>query len=243
PEEDEPRKIQPGQDPLPKADPHAPPPPPKELAKHHVEREGYANYYYNQLNRDRVWDAFTAAGDFSDASGVWELTGSLAGGGPFAANLAEDEVRGVFPRGEARLDLERDFGEQLVPPESGGLLVALHLWRRLLVYGPSQYGAVYYQGTAPIPGREKMYDVLVGVYKDSETNFYFEPDTGRLIALEMFPDAYADPCEVYLDEYRDAAGRQVPHRLEVRHGDGQYAVIDIEAAKTAGGEDAAPAAD
>ncbi len=228
---------QPGEDPVPQRNPHAPPPPPKELAKYYIKREGYANYYFNQLNRDRVWKAFTTgAGEFAAVSGAWELEGEFAGGGPFAAHLASDAVRGVFPRGEAKLDLDRDLGEQLVPPESGGLLVALHLWRRLLVEGPSEYGDVYYLGAAPIPGRDKLYDVLVGVFDVVESKFYFDPDTGRLVAMEMFPDPYADPCEVYFDEYREVDGRQIPHRLDVRHGDVQYAVINVARVKTAAGK-------
>ncbi len=237
-------KIQPpipGQDPLPKRmNPHAAPPPPKELAKYHVEREGYANYYFNQLNRDRVWSAFTSAsGDFSTAAGPWELEGTLAGGGPFAARLAQDGARGVFPRGEVRLELDRDLGEQLVPAESGGLLVALHLWRRLLVEGPSQYGDVYYLGTAPMPGGQGMADVLVAVYDVVESWFYFHPDSGQLVYMEMFADTHADPCEIYFDEYHAIEGRQLPHRFDVRHGDAQFAVINLNVAKTPQG--AAPA--
>jgi hypothetical protein len=203
------------------------------LAKFHVKRVGYANYYFNQLNRDRVWSAFIASsGDCRSAGGAWELEGQMAGGGPFAAHLAIDEVRGVFPVGEAKLDLGRDLSEQLVPPDSGGLLAALHLWRRLLVEGPAAYGDVYYWGTAPLPGRDKMYDVLVGVYDVVETRFYFDPNGGHLIAMEMFPDTYADPCEVYFDDYREVEGRHLPHRLEVRFGDQQYAVINLSSVKT-----------
>jgi S1-C subfamily serine protease len=236
PDEKERRKIKvpprPGQPR--KANPHAAPPPPKELEKFFVEREGYANYYFNQENRDRVWNAMISfGGDFAMQDGAWELKGTMAGGGPFAALLADDEVRGVFPRGEARLELERDLDQQLVPPESGGLLVALHVWRRLLAFGPGEFGDVYYLGTAPIPGKDKLYDVLVGVYKVVETKFYFDPETGALVLMEMFPDTYADPCEVYFDDYRDTDGRQTPHRLDVRYGDVQYAVINIESVTTA----------
>jgi serine protease Do len=164
------------------------------------------------------------------------LKGTMAGGGPFAALLSDDEVRGVFPRGEARVDLERDLDQQLVPPESGGLLAALHVWRRLLVAGPGEFGDVYYLGTAPIPGKEKLYDVLVGVYQVVEAKFYFDPDSGELVLMEMFPDAYADPCEVHFSDYRDVEGRQAPHRLDVRYGDAQYAVINIDSVTTPAGE-------
>jgi hypothetical protein len=186
-----------------------------------------------------VWSAFKAnSGDFTTAGGAWELNGQMAGGGPFGAHLATDAVRGVFPAGEAQLDLERDLGEQLVPPDSGGLLAALHLWRRLLVEGPASYGDVYYLGTAPLPGRDTLYDVVVGVYDVMETRYYFDPNDGRLVALEMFPDSYADPCEIYFDDYREVEGRHWPHRLEVRFGDQQYAVINVSSVKVAASEEA-----
>lgn len=241
PGQDQPPKIKlpiPGKRPKAKANPHAPAPPPKELEKFFTEREGYANYYFNQENRDRVWNALVkSSGDFTTAHGAWDLEGQMAGGGPFGAHLAEDEVRGVFPRGEAKLDLTRNLDEQLVPPESGGLLPALHLWRRLLVHGPGEYGEVYYLGTAPIAGREKLFDVLIGVFDVVETKFYFDPENGQLVLMEMYPDPYADPCEVYFDEYREVDGRQIAHRLDVRYGDEQYAVINLSTAKLAAESD------
>ena len=54
---------------------------PPEMQKLIKPRTGFANYYFNELNRDRVWSAFTAKGDFASAGGTWKLTGELAGGG------------------------------------------------------------------------------------------------------------------------------------------------------------------
>src|SRR5438046_4259862 len=38
---------------------------PEEAKKLIESRTGFANYYFNQLHRDRVWSAFTAGGDFA----------------------------------------------------------------------------------------------------------------------------------------------------------------------------------
>src|SRR5262249_39157586 len=41
---------------------------PEEIQKLIEPRPGFANYYFNRLNRDRVWSAFTAKSDFSAAA-------------------------------------------------------------------------------------------------------------------------------------------------------------------------------
>ena len=43
----------------------------------------------------------------------------------------------------------------------------------------------------------------------------------------MFPDTDVDPCEVYFRQYREVDGRQVPARVEVRHGDQLYALLEF----------------
>ena len=37
-----------------------------------------------------------------------------------------------------------------------------------------------------------------------------------------------DPCELYFGDYRPVDGRQLPHRIEVRHGDKRYAALTVK---------------
>jgi hypothetical protein len=162
----------------------------------------------------------------------------LAGGGKVEVTLRDQESGGSFPSGAVKIDATKDLDGQLGPSDSGGLLVALHLWRQMLVGGPQNYGDVYYYGTAPYPGIEPLADVLVGVRNVVETNFAFDPAGGRLAVMEMFADGESDPCELRFSDYRRVEGRQVPHRLEVIHGDRVFAQItwskiDLAAAKGA----------
>jgi hypothetical protein len=69
-----------------------------------------------------------------------------------------------------------------------------------------------------------------------ETKFYFDPESGELVLMEMFPETYTDPCEIYFDDYRETDGRKAPHRLDVRYGDEQYAVINVESVTMAEGQ-------
>src|SRR5690606_36979785 len=123
----EPKQPRPGQ-PMP-GDPHGktsgeqrrmPP----EVAAQFEPRRGYANYYFNRLNRDRVWNAFLAHGDFQPVPTDWKLEGESAMS-RVEVHLGETEVFARLPDGPARLDLTADLSVQLVPGGNAHLLMAL----------------------------------------------------------------------------------------------------------------------
>jgi serine protease Do len=120
-----------------------------------------------------------------------------------------------------------NLGASLLPANSGGLLPALYLWRRLAVEGIERFGDVFYDGAAPLPGHAGLVDVLVGSHKGVECRFYFNPADGRLLALEMFSGEDADPCEIYFSDYRESAGRSWPGKIEVRYGDAPFATFKL----------------
>jgi hypothetical protein len=205
---------------------------PKAVADHFEARRGYANYYFNQRQRDRIWKALRQASDFAGDHAVWTLDGQLDERATLRIMLDD---RQAFARlataNEDRdllLDLGDDLSQQLQPDGSGGLLVALHLWRRLLITGPSQYGEVFYLGTAPWPNHKDLADVLVAVHDVVETRFYFDTASGILLGLEMFPDSEVDPCEIEFRDYREVNGRRVPFELEVRHGDERFGIFRLQ---------------
>ncbi len=201
-------------------------PVPEIVEKHYEARRGYANYYFNEVNRDRVFSAWKAVGDFGDRKGSWTIAGPLPDGGEFRFGLTDAEASLELPRAEHRWTATEEIG--LAPPGSGGLLPALHLWRRLAVEGPGNFGQVYYLGTVPLAGHEGLVDVLVGIHGGAECRFLFDPAEGHLLAMEMFAEEHVDPCELYFHDYRQIDGRRVPGRMEVRHGDEAYATFTIE---------------
>jgi hypothetical protein len=133
-----------------------------------------------------------------------------------------------LPVGESKASFAGDLGQNLNPPGSGGLLLALHIWQRLLTVGPEKFGEVYYLGTMPIPTRPGLVDTLVGLYGGVETHFHFDPASGHLVGLEMFSAEDADPCEIYFSDYREVEGRPLPHRWEIRCAGEVFAVLEIE---------------
>jgi len=147
--------------------------------------------------------------------------------GPVAITVGGEQVLAAYPAGDAVLVVSDDLSENLDPPGTGGLLAAMYLWRRLMTGGIETFGQVYYEGTLPLAGRPDLADVLVGVHAGVECRFYIDPHDGRLLALEMFSADDADPCEVYFNDYGEAAGRLAPRSIAVRYGDADYGTFKV----------------
>ena len=203
--------------------PHKPKSPqmPEVVRKLYQARADYANYHFNLTHQQRLWQALRAMGDYS-GRGIWKVQGKAAGGGDFLFRCSEKDAELVLPTFQTRAVLKDELADITDPPQTGGLLVALSQWRRFLTRGIDDFGQVYYLGTAPLPGHTGLLDVLVALNGGVECQFYVEPTTGRLEALEMFAADGRDPCEIYFEDYKEADGRWWPGRLVVRHGDQQY---------------------
>jgi S1-C subfamily serine protease len=202
------------------------PPLPEIVKKHFEEKSGFANYYFNRLNRERVWKALTARGDLT--AKTWVLSGPLESGGRYELSIAERDIVLKLPNDQPKWTAGDSLAAALLPEGSGGMFPTLHLWRRLVHTGPEKFGDVWYYGEAPLAGHEGLADVLVGIHGGVESRFYFDPKAGVLLAIEMFPDSESDPCEIRFADYREVEGRQVPGRLEIRYGDEVFAKLKVE---------------
>jgi len=180
---------------------------PKEIAALIDPRPGFANYHFNRIERDRVWRLLRkSTGTWP--SGAWTLTGKF-GGADVEIKLDDAASEGKFPTGNVAFDAEKDIDQQLGPPNTGGLVAALHLLRLLLHEGPEKFGDVYYYGTKPIKLGQEQYDMLIATRNVAELHVWTERTTGKLVRVELFADDEQDPCELHF------GGDEV----EVHHGD------------------------
>ena len=131
-----------------------------------------------QLERTRVWDAWTARGSFAGQDGPWSLAGPLPGGACRFV-LGNDGCLLELPNEEIKWTAGNQLEASLLPQGSGGLLPTLYLWRRLAVLGPGKFGEVSYVGKAPLPGHEELLDVLLGIYGEVECRDHFDPAQGN----------------------------------------------------------------
>jgi len=195
------------------------------------ERRGFANYHFNRLGRSRIWNACVKAnGDFSEANSRWRLSGVNEQKKKVQMVLA-DEKSGIEIGSKTWvLDSETQLSDQIVPENTGGLLIAFHLWRNFLLMGPEKFGDVYYFGSAPLEPGGPTYQILVGTHGTVESNFFFDPDSGYLAAIEVYPELDSDPCLLKLKAYRRDGNITVPSSFEYSSGfnSGHFEVETLE---------------
>jgi S1-C subfamily serine protease len=139
-----------------------------------------------------------------------------------------------------------------LPTDSGGFLLALYQFRQLAVYGDKGFvGAFSHGGTEPVyppppsgPRRDfekqrVMAEVFRTKHAGNSARWYFavadDPGKrwlkGQLIAFEVSADRDADPCEVYVGNYREVrfgAGRKtLPHTFDIWYGDKRYGTLKV----------------
>ena len=193
-----------------------------------AERAGFANYYFNLENQNRIWNGFLKHGDFTKEQFSWRITGQDEAGRKFTIVLANEKSGIQIDDDSFVLDPESDLSTQLEPRGSGGLLVALHLWRKMLIIGPEKFGDVIYQGSIPNRFNKGLGDVLVATRGPIETNFVFDKTNQRLLAIEMYPDSDVDPCEVYFEDYVVDGDLSVPGTIRFLRGTNASNSIKVE---------------
>jgi S1-C subfamily serine protease len=191
----------------------------------YAERDGFANFHFNEVELARVLKSLYGQGDFAPWTGAWRLKGELATAGDAEFTLDDKTVKAVLPGGQLRLDISDDLTAARDPADSGGLMAALHFWRQLLLRGPAGFDQLAYQGEAPLPIGDALYDVLLGQAAGTRARCYLDKQSGRLAALELFLAADEDPCELYFRAYHDQEGRAIPGEIECRYGDEIYGVF------------------
>ncbi|MCI0459154.1 MAG: trypsin-like peptidase domain-containing protein [Gemmataceae bacterium] len=232
---------------------------PSPASKFFVAKAGFANYYFNKLERDRLLETFRKKGDFSGLTGDWALEGKVRF---FKANTGSG-VKVEFVKGKGgrlvRMKTENaPVPEELDPlgdkleardlkrPDETGMLGALYLYHRLLTLGVEGFGPKCDHGgheplyPPPADGKEPASlaslrvdtDVLNTRYGPYQAKWFFNQSDQMLRAVEMRLEDNEDPCEIYFSDYRAVDGRMLPHRLQVHHAGRHYATFEFTTFRT-----------
>jgi serine protease Do len=226
--------------------------------KFYEAKPGFANYYFNKQERDRLWNGFRKHGDFSAFTGSWIIDGDFESNGrtaPAQASISEEKsADGKSSTTQIRLSLGgvqfkldplkegQDPRDLTGPKDSGGLLAALYQYQRLLTLGPKGFEGQFSHGGRepfyPIPADSSKAKSLADLRVDTEvlntqhaavgTKWHFSEKDHSLLGFEVTVVKDDDPCEVYLSEYRSVEGGELPHRLEVRYGNGRFGTFMVK---------------
>ena len=192
------------------------------------ERPGYANFHFNLENRRRVWTEVHKHGDFSVQPEPWRIRGQDERGNAFTMVLG-DETSGLQFRNETYLvETDRELFQQAVPQSTGGMLLALHLWRQLLIQGPDRFDDASYFGRLPRDQSGRLADVITLLEGVVELAVFVDPDSGYLVALEMSPDTGVDPCVLRFSEYQRHDDLTVPQQIAVEFGNDFRLTIELD---------------
>ncbi len=198
------------------------------------KRRGFANYYFNHLELDRVLARYrkTVA---SQNPEQWVFSGNVAQADSFKISVSDDKVSLELPHttpdwnpnepldADSKIDPISYFQE---PVGSGGLFPALFLMRELAVNEKLNFGEVFYVGTAPLDGKlDKLYDVVSVVWRIVRARMYFDPETGTLEFIEFYSTENRFPCEI-----RFSYQNGLPGEMSVSNGSTPFARFIMQTA-------------
>ncbi len=227
-----------------------------ERAKMYEARKGYANWYFNTLERDKLLANFKKnAGEFSAAPVKLAFAGAFEMADRKGPMTAEVVPSADGTRVKLKLNIETsleplkqtDLAVQQEPIGSGGLMMALYHYHRFLTMGPKGFEGLfahggnepYYvfptDGTAPKSLASLRVDCAVVNTKHGSVicKWFFSQKDGNLLGFETFLAKEGenlddrDPCEVSFSDYKIVDGHKLPHRMDVRYRDRPYAVLKI----------------
>jgi len=238
----------------------APPPPPPAVAKLYEAKPGFANFYFNKQERNRLLKTFVANnGDFAGLTGTWTIKGDgkvkdtaatvefkiaeeadKEGKRETTVRYSKGGVDNLYVLQPLKQGLTQEDLES--PPDSGGVLVALMHYRQLLALGEKGFpgDGFSHGGSEPfyLPTDDAKPDytkqrveceVLATKLGSVPAKWYFSKKDGTLLGGEVsLVEREKDPCELYFSDYKkDTAGRNLPHKIEVRYGKSRFAVINV----------------
>jgi hypothetical protein len=199
------------------------------------KKDGYANYYFNKLEQERVLAGLGPYASWRAVTGRWKATGKTAAGDDFTLTLSDKGIGLTLPNAPYLQPLGDDATPIDEPPGTGGLLMALHQFRLLLTQGKEAFSDFYYLGSEPLDGRGELVDVLVSRKEGVESRWYFRRSDLAFIGFDSFLGGDVDPAEIRFQDVATVAGRTFPTRITARCGEREFATFVVAELDVAGG--------
>lgn len=214
--------------------------PDKKLVKKMLTvKEGFANFYFNQLQQDQIWGRLQeSVGQFDALDEYWFFSGKLAGE-ETPVEIALTPIDGELQLGSRsrKVSFARDVSDVVAERRENSLLVALRAFQQYVQVGPSKLGDTIYMGTAPVYestatelSMQPRFDVLRTLWYDARVRFSHRPN-GEVALIEVFGDEGNDPIEVYLSDYKaqsaEATASRLPTRIRLQFGTEPVLLVEV----------------
>ena len=201
----------------------------------HERKHGFVNYYFNRMMRDQLWQRYLASTaseqQLKQLWGKWTIRGLVNDSVEFQLVL-DTEKSGVKIGKDAFLfDESSEFSTQLDPPNTGGMLLSFHLWRKMLSVGMDKYGSVNFEGDLPLYQSDQLAQkcaVLDATQNVVKSKLFFDKESGRLLRLESTPDVGVDPCVIEFNSWSEQKGITLPNRFTVRYESFEPLVFQVQ---------------
>lgn len=188
---------------------------PAELSSLYQARDGFANYYFNEITRDDLLVACPQRSATSDET--IELAGRDRDGKPFSINLTRDRGQIRCATGQDWIDAKQSLVSQSSPAGTGGLLAALICWQEFAFANDPNLDSLIYLGQLPYGPNLQLGDCLRASRDGGTVEFYLSLTDHSLRAVRWQADEETDACLLMLDDHRTEGLRSLPHRLTVHH--------------------------
>jgi serine protease Do len=190
------------------------------------EQDGFANYWFNKQAQERLLGALKSWGEFP-AGAAWSIRGRLDARTTVEFRISEDIVAVKMGDRTSVQRLDQDLSDQ--PPQTGGLLPAMHFLRLMLTKGRDGFSDCYYLGSEPLDGTGPRVDVLIALRGAAVSRWYFDQDSVRCRGFDFALEADADECELRFGELSQQSGREFPATLSMRHAGTSLGELRVEA--------------
>ena len=235
-----PSQSKPGNKPEAKPNPLAPDPAdlPESIRKFYEPRFGYANFYFNRIELERVRDVLQRRKSVSEQQETsWRYQGQLEAGGSFEIELSDQSATISLPTGISRWEqaaadagLSAEAGFDSSPPGSGGMLAALTMWRRLLIQGAHNIkGRITYWGQQPLysASTNQLADVLELTTSSCRARFFID-EFGNISQVTFFLGSSSTSCDLHFDGLGKRGPYWQPTHLTVDYDGDRFATFHFE---------------
>ena len=211
------------------------PSPSLDWKKWYVEKDGFANYFFNQYERQHILSKYREQlGDLTP-NATWQLTGKWVGDDR-SVSIQLNDNRIEFLKGglTQSIDPKQGFSKVIAKRSIDGLPLVLGLWRELMLASGNAKGnlmdSALYLGTMPMLGKDPLHHVIELQISDTKMWVYFHPDSYHLSAIELYGDEDDDPVEVYFDQPATFQNHLFPTRMKLQYGVEPTAIFILEQA-------------